>query len=89
MGWLKKAFKSVVKIASLGLIDPDAGKDAAKAQKEQLRRTEQANKLNGYNAAENVTTFEDGGGGSTFTGTDTRKKKRSTGGFSSNIGLTI
>lgn len=84
MGIFSKVFKSIGKIFGLGGND-----DQAKAQKEQLRRMEEQNKLNAMNEAAKVTKFEEDPATAETSVDSVRRKKKQSGMYSSNIGLTI
>ena len=84
MGIFSKIFKGIGKIFGLGGQD-----DQAKAQKEQLRRMEEQNKLNAMNEAKKVTEFEEAPETGESSVDGVRRKKKQSGMYSSNIGLTI
>lgn len=70
---------------ALGL---NALKDLAGAQEAQLRRQQEANKLDASVESQNVAQFDDTSD-SGFTGTDARRKKKQSGAYSQALGLQL
>lgn len=70
------------------LLGLDALKDLAGSQEAQLRQQLEANKLDSAIESQNVATFDDSAS-SGFTGTDTRRRKKAAGGYSSGLGLQL
>ena len=70
------------------LLGLDALKDLAGSQERQLRQQLEANKLDSAIESQNVATFDESTS-SGFTGTDTRRRKKAAGGYSSGLGLQL
>lgn len=86
MGFLKKLVKGV-----LGMDDSaeKAAREAARRAEEQMRKMQEAQKLQAMNEMQSVTTIgEDTSLTGVFSG-DTRRRKRSTGAATSNLGLNV
>lgn len=82
MDWAKDQLKDM-----LGL---NAMKDLAGAQEAQLRQQQEANKLDASVESQNVAQFDtktDSSG--SFTGTDSRRKKKQAGAYSQALGLQL
>jgi hypothetical protein len=96
---IKKGLKKVLKLTGItsvlkpvkGLWDNLTGKTAAKnmakSQEAQLKQQAEQAKLDASNEVDNVTKFDDSGGGGLDS--DTRRKKRSAGAYGSGIGLVV
>ena len=87
MGFFKKVFKSVGKLAK-GILGLDTGEDLGKKFDQQLQAQQEANKLSAANEVQNVAQFDDSGG-DTFSGSDTRRKKRGAGAYANALGLQV
>lgn len=81
-------FKGLLNVAR-GILGIDTKDDLGKKYDEQLKAQQEANKLNAANEAQNIAQFNDSGGDSTFTGTDTRRRKRDSGAAANALGLQV
>lgn len=85
MGFLKKLVKGILGI-------DDSAEKAARAQarraEEQLRKAQEAQKLQAANEMQSITTIDDVELGSD-TGTDNRRRRRTAGAATSNLGLNV
>lgn len=85
MGFLKKLVKGI-----LGIDDSaeKAARAQARAAEEQLRKAQEAQKLQAANEMQSVTTIDNVELGSD-TGTDNRRRRRTAGAATSNLGLNV
>ena len=85
-------FKKLLNVASLGLIPDDsaekAAREAARRAEEQLRRAQEAQRLQAANEMQSVTTIANSNRGGAI-GSDSRRKRRTAGSATSNLGLNV
>lgn len=85
-------FKKLLSVATLGLIPDDSAEKAAREQarraEEQLRKAQEAQKLQAANELQSVTTIANSGMGGAI-GSDSRRRRRTAGAATSNLGLNV
>ncbi len=85
-------FKKLLSVATLGLIPDDsaekAAREAARRAEEQLRKAQEAQKLQAANELQSVTTIANSGRGGAI-GSDSRRRRRTAGSATSNLGLNV
>lgn len=85
-------FKKLLSVATLGIIPDDSAEKAARAQaraaEEQLRKAQEAQKLQAANEMQSVTTIDNVELGSDA-GTNNRRRRRTAGAATSNLGLNV
>lgn len=85
-------FKKLLSVATLGLIPDDSAEKAAREQarraEEQLRKAQEAQKLQAANELQSVTTIANSPSGGAI-GSDSRRRRRTAGSATSNLGLNV